>query len=58
MGTDGRDRRHVVEVGASFRSTCIPIQGTNGKPSPNPAYTAYSRCEWALTKPGTITQPA
>ena len=38
----------------AFRSTWIRIQGANGWPSPKPAYTAYSRCECALTKPGRI----
>ena len=40
-------------AGCACRSTA-----TNGSPSPNPAYTAYSMCECALTKPGVITQPS
>ncbi len=39
----------------SFRSTCSAIHGPKESPSPNPAYTAYSRWLWALTNPGRIT---
>ena len=41
-----------------LRSMCTASHGANERPSPNPAYAAYSRCEWALTNPGTIAAPS
>ena len=38
-----------------LRATWVAIHGPNAWPSPKPAYNEYSRCECALTKPGTIT---
>ena len=42
----------------AFRSMWVASHGANESPSPKPAYTAYSRCEWALTIPGTIAPSA
>ena len=36
----------------ALRSMWSASQAPKGSPSPKPAYTAYSRCECALTKPG------